>query len=242
MTIMNKHGIEKVYNQYSAVYDKIFGRVYENGRNEAVKMISLNGQEKILEIGVGTGISLTKYPKDVGIVGIDLSKDMLEKAKARVNKYGLNNVELKIENAEEMSFAENQFDKVIIMYVLSVTPNPERLIDKAFSVCKEGGEVLIVNHFSRRRALRKFADYDFLRRVEQRLGFRVYFPMEKYIQHINRLGYSSVEVKKVNYGLSRIIRVKKERTGTHLHFNDCAMPIMPPPAAVVDRPLNGQRI
>lgn len=239
---MNKHGIEKVYNQYSAVYDKIFGRVFENGRNEAVKMIALNGQEKILEVGVGTGISLNKYPKSVGIVGIDLSNDMLERAKQRVSKYGLENVELKLENAEEMSFAENQFDKVIIMYVLSVTPNPERLIDKAFSVCKEGGEILIVNHFSKRRALRKFADYDFLQRMERRLGFRVYFPLEKYIQYINRLGYSSVDVKTVNYGLSRIIRVKKERSAAPPHFDDCAVPLMPPSAAPAERPLNGQRI
>jgi phosphatidylethanolamine/phosphatidyl-N-methylethanolamine N-methyltransferase len=208
---MNKQSIEKVYNQYSAVYDKVFGLVFENGRNEAMKMISLNGNEKVLEVGVGTGISLVKYPRTVNIVGIDLSKEMLEKAKERVNRYALTNVQLKIENAEEMSFAPNQFDKVIIMYVLSVTPNPEALLDKAFSVCKDGGEVIIINHFSRRKALRKFADYDFLQRVERKLGFRVYFPMDRYIQYINRLGYSSVEVKTVNYGLSRIIKIKKAK-------------------------------
>jgi phosphatidylethanolamine/phosphatidyl-N-methylethanolamine N-methyltransferase len=238
---MNKNGIEKVYKQYSAVYDKIFGRVYENGRNEAVKMISLKGQEKILEVGVGTGISLTKYPKDVGIVGIDLSKEMLDKAKERVDKYGLHNVELRIENAEEMSFAQNQFDKVIIMYVLSVTPNPERLIDKAFSVCKEGGEVIIVNHFSKRRALRKLANYDFLQRIERRVGFRIHFPMDKYIHYINNMGYTSVDVKAVNYGLSRIIRVKKERTAAQPRIDGCAIPVMPPSAAA-SHPLNGQRI
>ncbi len=209
---MNKQSIEKVYNQYSAVYDKIFGLVFENGRNEAMKMISLNGDEKVLEVGVGTGISLVKYPRTVNIVGIDLSTEMLEKAKERVNRYALTNVQLKIENAEEMSFAPNQFDKVIIMYVLSVTPNPEVLLDKAISVCKEGGEVIIINHFSQRRALRKFADYDFLQRVERKLGFRVYFPMDKYIQHINRMGYQKIDVKAVNYGLSRIIRVKKEKS------------------------------
>jgi phosphatidylethanolamine/phosphatidyl-N-methylethanolamine N-methyltransferase len=208
---MNKQSIEKVYNQYSAVYDKVFGLVFENGRNEAMKMISLNGNEKVLEVGVGTGISLVKYPRTVNIVGIDLSKEMLEKAKERVNRYALTNVQLKIENAEEMSFAPNQFDKVIIMYVLSVTPNPEALLDKAFSVCKDGGEVIIINHFSRRKALRKFADYNFLQRVERKLGFRVYFPMDRYIQYINRLGYSSVEVKTVNYGLSRIIKIKKAK-------------------------------
>lgn len=208
---MNKQSIEKVYNNYSAVYDKIFGLVYENGRNEAVKMISLNGEEKILEIGVGTGISLTKYPRTVGIVGIDLSKEMLEKAKERVDKYNLKNVELRIENAEEMSFQKDEFDKVIVMYVLSVTPNPEVLLEKALSVCKEGGELIIVNHFSKRKMLRKFADYSFLQRVERRLGFRVYFPMEKYLQYLNRLGYSSVEVKSVNFGLSKVIRIKKEQ-------------------------------
>jgi phosphatidylethanolamine/phosphatidyl-N-methylethanolamine N-methyltransferase len=214
---MNKHGVEKVYNQYSAVYDKIFGLVFENGRNEALKMISLNGNEKVLEVGVGTGISLIKYPRTVDIVGIDLSKEMLEKAKERVNRYSLTNVQLKIENAEEMAFQQNQFDKVIIMYVLSVTPNPEILLEKAFSVCKEGGEVIIVNHFSRKKALRKFADYDFLQRVERKLGFRVYFPLDKYIQYINRMGYSSVEVKSVNYGWSRIIKIKKEKVSHWQH-------------------------
>lgn len=212
---MNKYSIEKVYNQYSAVYDKIFGLVFENGRNEALRMITLSGNEKILEVGVGTGISLTKYPRTVDIIGIDLSKEMLEKAKERVNRYELTNVQLKIENAEEMSFQQNHFDKVIIMYVLSVTPNPEALLEKAFSVCKEGGELIIVNHFSKRKALQKFADYDFLQRVERKLGFRVYFPMEKYIQHINGMGYSDVEVKSVNYGLSRIIKIKKDKKLLH---------------------------
>ncbi|WP_417909246.1 class I SAM-dependent methyltransferase [Candidatus Electronema sp. PJ] len=219
---MNKQSIEKVYNQYSAVYDKIFGLVFENGRNEAMKMISLNGNEKVLEVGVGTGISLTKYPRTVDIIGIDLSKEMLEKAKERVNRYSLTNVQLKIENAEEMSFAPNQFDKVIIMYVLSVTPNPEVLLDKAISVCKEGGEVIIINHFSDRKALRKFADYDFLQRVERKLGFRVYFPMDKYIQHLNRMGYADVEVRTVNYGLSRIIRIKKEKAPFWQHHTHAA--------------------
>jgi len=214
---MNKHGVEKVYNQYSAVYDKIFGLVFENGRNEALKMISLSGNEKVLEVGVGTGISLVKYPRTVDIVGIDLSKEMLEKAKERVNRYSLTNVQLKIENAEEMSFQKEQFDKVIIMYVLSVTPNPEILLEKAFSVCKEGGEVIIVNHFSQKKTLRKFADYDFLQRVERKLGFRIYFPLDKYIQYINRMGYSSVEVKSVNYGWSRIIKIKKEKASHWQH-------------------------
>jgi phosphatidylethanolamine/phosphatidyl-N-methylethanolamine N-methyltransferase len=210
---MNQQSIETVYNKYSAVYDKIFGLVYENGRNEAVKMISLNGEEKILEIGVGTGISLTKYPRTVGIVGIDLSAEMLEKAKARVDKYALKNVELKVENAEEMTFAKDEFDKVIIMYVLSVTPNPEVLLEKALSVCKEGGELIIVNHFSKRKALKQLARYDFLQKVERRLGFRVYFPMERYLQYLNNLGYASVEVKSVNFGLSKVIRIKKEQAG-----------------------------
>jgi phosphatidylethanolamine/phosphatidyl-N-methylethanolamine N-methyltransferase len=215
---MNKQSIEKVYDRYSAVYDKIFGLVYENGRNEALKMIALNGKEKVLEVGVGTGISLTKYPRTVDIVGIDLSKDMLEKAKERVNKYALTNVQLKVENAEEMSFQKDEFDKVIIMYVLSVTPNPEVLLDKALNVCKDGGELIIVNHFSRRKALRKFADYDFLQRVERKLGFRVYFPMEKYLHYLNGLGYTSVEVKSVNFGLSKVIRIRKEKATARLAY------------------------
>lgn len=178
-------------------------------------MIPLSGQERILEVGVGTGISLTKYPRTVGVVGIDLSEDMLKKAQERVERYALTNVELLLANAEEMSFQRNHFDKVIIMYVLSVTPNPEILLEKALDVCKEGGEVIIVNHFSEKKLFKKLSSSELSRRIERRLGFRVYFPMKKYIEHINTLGHSCTDVKSANYGLSKIIKIKKNGVGVY---------------------------
>jgi phosphatidylethanolamine/phosphatidyl-N-methylethanolamine N-methyltransferase len=207
--MMDKRSIEKVYKAYSSVYDRLFGRVLENGRIKIITLMNLNGHEKVLEVGIGTGLSLNKYPATTNIIGIDLSKSMLKKAKEKITKYNLKNIDLQLVDAEEMIFPENTFDRVIIMYTLSVTPNPKKLLEMSSHVCKEGGEIFIVNHFSHNTIFRKFINEKYISTLETKLGFRMYFPLQDCINHIKYLGYNNISVKGANFGLSKIIHIKK---------------------------------
>lgn len=104
--------------------------------------------EKVLEVGVGTGLSLPYYPDQTFVVGIDVSPHMLARANRRVFSEGLGNCTLRLMDAQNMSFVDGFFDKAAAMYIASVVPNPQDMISEMKRVCKPGGDLLIVNHFS----------------------------------------------------------------------------------------------
>ncbi|BAW80768.1 phosphatidylethanolamine N-methyltransferase [Candidatus Nitrosoglobus terrae] len=140
--------VRKAYKRYASLYDTWFGPVMQRGRKESIERLNCRSGEIILEVGVGTGLSLPLYPRDVQIIGIDISPEMLEQARARKENLGLDNViELRVMNAECMDFPDNYFDKVAATYVASVVPHPERLVNELKRVCKPNGELFILNHF-----------------------------------------------------------------------------------------------
>jgi phosphatidylethanolamine/phosphatidyl-N-methylethanolamine N-methyltransferase len=113
-----------------------------------LEALKLRPGDRVLEVGVGTGISLPLYPRDVRITGIDVSREMLEKARARVARAKLTNIEALLEmDAEAMAFPDASFDKVVAMYVVSVVPRPEKLLEELHRVCRPDGDIFIVNHF-----------------------------------------------------------------------------------------------
>lgn len=141
--------IQKAYRRYAGFYDFLFGRICEPGRRKAVELVNTQPNQRILEVGVGTGLALPIYRPDATIVGIDLSPEMLAKARARVARSGLANVEGLIEmNAEQMEFEDASFDCVFAVYVASVVPNPEKLVAEMQRVCVPGGDLVVVNHFA----------------------------------------------------------------------------------------------
>lgn len=146
---MRKSDITKKYNKVSVVYDLLFCKVWEPGRNKVVHEINSNPEIKsVLEVGVGTGITLHKYRKDIAVTGIDISLKMLQKSQEKIELHGLTNVTLAAVDAERPSFKDNSFDAVVAFHVVSVTPNPGRMMEEMKRVCKAGGTVFIVNHFS----------------------------------------------------------------------------------------------
>ncbi|MFC1617208.1 class I SAM-dependent methyltransferase [Candidatus Margulisiibacteriota bacterium] len=207
---MNKKQIVKTYKSYSPFYDKLFGAIFEKGRYDAIKLLNLKGNEKVLEVGVGSGLSLKRYPESTKIVGIDLSGEMLKKAEEKVLLNKLKGIDLKLEDAEEMVFGKDSFDKVIIMYTLSVTPNPDKLLEKAHKVCKNNGDILILNHFNHKKSIFYFLYGRILRYIERKLGFRMYFPIKKYLSYIKELGAKDIKVISTNFGFSKIIHLKKQ--------------------------------
>jgi phosphatidylethanolamine/phosphatidyl-N-methylethanolamine N-methyltransferase len=145
---MHIEAVKAAYRRYARIYDVIFGAVLQPGRRAVLEALELRSGDRVLEVGVGTGISLPLYPRDVRITGIDVSREMLEKARARVARARLSNVEALVEmDAEAMAFPDASFDKVVAMYVVSVVPQPAKLLEELHRVCRPDGEIFIVNHF-----------------------------------------------------------------------------------------------
>lgn len=145
---MDLESVRRAYRRYAPVYDLVFGPVMNYGRTRTVRVVNQLGPRRILEVGVGTGLSLPHYRNDIRIVGIDVSSDMLAVARDRVRQKGLANVEdLREMDAEALAFPDAEFDTVVAMYVMSVVPNPERCLAEMRRVCKPGGTIVICNHF-----------------------------------------------------------------------------------------------
>lgn len=180
---MQLDAILKSYARYAPVYDHTFGWLLSfRGRSMAAGVTN-HRPGKILEVGVGTGIGLPFYHKQHQIHGIDVSPDMLERAHRRVRRRRLGNVtQLEIMDARKMQFADNTFDAVVAAYVMSVVPEPNRVIKEIERVCKPGGDVIIVNHFAAERGLRRNVE-SFLAPLSNKLGWRPDMPVEEILAH-----------------------------------------------------------
>lgn len=151
---MDEDVVKTAYRRWAPVYDQTFGRVSTMGRKSVVRHINTR-RGQVLEVGVGTGLSLPDYSRNLQIVGIDLSPEMLDKARERVGKEELTNVDgLHEMDASDLAFADNSFDTVVAMYVMTVVPDPERVMRELSRVTKPGGEVILVNHFSQEEGVR----------------------------------------------------------------------------------------
>lgn len=175
---MNLISVKRAYRRHARYYNVIFGLALRNGqKHTAAKANSLPGK-RVLEIGVGTGLSLERYRSDKQIVGIDISSEMLRKARRRVARHAVPNVEALLEmDAEHLEFDDGTFDIVVAMYVASVVPDPTRFLREARRVCKPGGDILIVNHFARKYGLRGYAERG-LAPLSEFLGWRPDFTLE----------------------------------------------------------------
>lgn len=175
---MDPKAVTSSYRRWAPIYDKSFGLVTRRGRRKAVEHINRR-TGRVLEVGVGTGLSLPDYGSHLEITGIDFSHEMLAKARQKVEAERLSHVvELRQMDARALDYPDNHFATVVAMYLVSVVPEPERVVAEMARVCKTGGEVIIVNHFARDHGLlsvleRAFAPFDKL------LGWHSDFPMER---------------------------------------------------------------
>lgn len=145
---MEINEVKSAYKTWAPFYDKTFGLLTSRGSRRIINHINKRSG-KVLEVGVGTGISLQHYSPDLAITGIDVSSHMLARARQKVADKNLSNVEAIHEmDARKMDFPDNHFDTVVAMYLVSVVPEPERVVAEMARVCKPGGEVLILNHFA----------------------------------------------------------------------------------------------
>lgn len=152
--------VKTTYRRWAPVYDHTFGRVSTESRRHTVEVINANHEKaRVLEVGVGTGLALAEYARGLEIVGIDLSPDMLDRARERVANEGLEHVSgLHEMDAGDLKFPDNSFDVVTAMFVMTVVPDPERVMRELARVTKPGGEVLLVNHFSQTEGVRGWVE------------------------------------------------------------------------------------
>ena len=180
---MDLQAVRKSYARWAPVYDRTFGALTGAGRKRAASVLNGLGG-RVLEVGVGTGLSLPGYRPEVSVTGIDASAEMLAKAQSRVAELGLGNVaSLRLMDARTMDFADASFDHVSALHILSVVPEPERVMREMSRVLRPGGTIVIVNHFARQadksalswleRAAAPFAD---------RLGWHSDFARDRVMQ------------------------------------------------------------
>jgi phosphatidylethanolamine/phosphatidyl-N-methylethanolamine N-methyltransferase len=172
---LDKATIAKAYARWAPVYDLVFGAVFDRGRKAAIAAAERIGG-RILDVGVGTGLSLADYSRHNRICGVDLSEPMLRKAAERVAAFGLTNVDtLAVMDAENLGFPDAFFDVVVAQYVITVVPDPEATLDEFARVLKPGGEIILVNHIGAEEGLRKAFERWFAP-MARRLGWRPEFP------------------------------------------------------------------
>ena len=175
---LDKATIAKAYARWAPVYDLVFGAVFERGRTAAIAAAERIGGH-ILEVGVGTGLSLPDYARENRLIGIDISEPMLRKAKARVA--GLAHVHgLAVMDGERLAFPDGAFDVVVAQYVITAVPHPEATLDEFARVLKPGGEIVLVNHIGAETGLRRAFEAGFAP-FARRLGWRPEFPWARLV-------------------------------------------------------------
>jgi len=187
----DRQNVERAYARWAPIYDLVFGAVFERGRMAAIAAAEIAcgpSGGRILEVGVGTGISLPDYAHRNRLTGVDLSEPMLRKAQERVTQQNLSNVEtLAVMDAERLALPDDSFDVVVAQYVITAVPNPEATLDAFARVIKRGGEIVLVNHIGAEHGPRRLFEQCFAP-LARRLGWRPEFRFGRLTDWVARHG------------------------------------------------------
>lgn len=145
---MDLKQIERVYTSYAGIYDRLFGKVFHEGRESAIRNLNVQPNERVLEVGVGTGLALPMYPRHCRIVAIDFSEGMLSRARERAQADAMDHVELHRMDAGAMDFPDSSFDTVVAAYVVTAVPDYRSVVSEMIRVCRPGGRIVMLNHFT----------------------------------------------------------------------------------------------
>jgi phosphatidylethanolamine/phosphatidyl-N-methylethanolamine N-methyltransferase len=177
---IDRAGVAKAYARWAPIYDLVFGAVFDGGRKATIAAADKVGG-RVLDVGVGTGLSLSDYARTTRLCGVDLSEPMLRKAHERVKQLNLTNVEtLAVMDAKHLAFVDGTFDAVVAQYVITAVPDPEATLDDFTRVLKPGGELILVNHIGAETGFRKVFELAFAP-VARRLGWRPEFPWQRLV-------------------------------------------------------------
>jgi phosphatidylethanolamine/phosphatidyl-N-methylethanolamine N-methyltransferase len=212
---LDKEMVTKAYGRWAPVYDLVFGAVFERGRHLAIEAAERIGG-RILEVGVGTGISLPHYSHNNRICGVDISEPMLLKAKERVAALNLGHVEgLWVMDAERLAFQDESFDVIVAQYVITTVPNPEATLDEFRRVLKPGGEIVLVSRVGAEAGVRRALEKWFAP-AAQKLGWRTEFSFKRYAEWAERSAGMRLAERRATppFGHFALIRFAKDGDGS----------------------------
>ena len=171
----------KLYSDLSPLYDKIFGKIFYSRLNYVINTLQLPRGAKVLELGVGTGTSFPAYPSHCNVIGVDSAPDMLTHAKTKIRDNGWTHLKVLKMDALHLDFPDDSFDYIMAFHVVTVVPDPIRMMDEAQRVCRPGGKIVIVNHFTSTSpilgSLTRALDP-----VTRRLGWRTDLKLDPFVQ------------------------------------------------------------
>ncbi len=169
--MLDYHTVKRAYAILTPVYDILFNKIFHSGRVAAIDLLQIKAGDRVLEIGVGTGLNLPLYPRDCRVTGIDISAEMLQKARERSKELGLANVTLGLMDASNLEFPEDTFDHVLATYVISAVPDPVKTLLEMRRVCRPDGHLVILNHFRSENTILGAVEW-MLAPVCTRIGFK----------------------------------------------------------------------
>ena len=190
---IDRAGVAKAYAAWAPVYDMVFGKVFDEGRKSTIAVADAIGG-CVLDVGVGTGLSLSDYSRSTKLHGVDISEPMLRKAQERVRAQNLTNVEtLSVMDAKNLAFPDGAFDAVVAQYVITAVPDPEGTLDEFVRVLRPGGEIILINHLGAETGWRRVFEFVFAP-LAARLGWSPDFPFARLADWATRAsGISLIE-------------------------------------------------
>jgi phosphatidylethanolamine/phosphatidyl-N-methylethanolamine N-methyltransferase len=187
--------VTQVYENIAWAYDYTFGPTLHTGRLQAIQRMGIKPGDRVLEVGVGTGINAALYPRDCSVTGIDLSDSMLEKARERVARKGVHNIRLLEMDAADLKFSDNAFDIVYAPYVISVVPDPVAVVREMRRVCRPGGRIIILNHFRSKNPIMAWIERA-ISPFTVHIGFKSDLDLPAFVA---QAGLEPLSIEKVNF-------------------------------------------
>lgn len=198
----------KLYDRIAQGYDIAFGPLLRHGQKMALSALDIKPSAHVLEVGIGTGLTLPMYRKDQKIDGVDLSERMLEKAEKRKKKLGMGNVKLHVMSAESLEFKDNTFDIVYAPSVFSVVHDPKKVLDEMLRVAKPDGTLCVVSHFAGSTNAEKVLDRAFDPLTRKLVGFRMTTPRGVVESHPGAQVILKKSIFALNFGTLYLIKKK----------------------------------
>jgi phosphatidylethanolamine/phosphatidyl-N-methylethanolamine N-methyltransferase len=202
----------KIYSEFAPLYDKVFGKIFYSRLERVIEDLEIPPGAKVLEVGAGTGTSFPAYPTHCEVTGIDLAPDMLARARQKIQDNGWTHLRVMEMNALSLDFPDNTFDYVMAFHVVTVVPDPIQMISEAKRVCKPGGTIVIVNHFT--------SDVPVLGSVTEaldpltrKLGWRTNLRLKSFIEAADLTVERAYKLSKPS--LYTVVLGRKTRNGRH---------------------------